>query len=89
MSEAKQDYTNRGILGKNLRRQADTHPTHSGHINIDGKEFWLSGWVREGDDGSRYFALSVKPKEARRDGAPKPDTKAAIAKPDFDDDISF
>ena len=62
---------NSGILGKNLRREKDTHPTHSGQCTIDGKPFWISAWVKEGRDGSRFFSLAFKPKMAREHaGAP-------------------
>lgn len=68
------DNTNTGILARNDRKEKDTHPDFSGSINIDGVEYWLSGWTREGKPGSklegkRYFSLAVKPKEA---AAPAP-----------------
>ena len=30
-----------------------------------GVEYWLSAWVREGDDGSKYFSLAFTPKDQR------------------------
>lgn len=60
------DNTNRGTLGKNKRKEKDTHPDYAGKINIEGVEYWLSGWLRE-KDGEKFFSLSVKPKEPRRD----------------------
>jgi hypothetical protein len=65
------DNTNTGILARNERKEKDTHPDFSGTINIDGTEYWLSGWTREGKPGSklegkRYFSLAVKPKEERQ-----------------------
>jgi hypothetical protein len=59
------DNTNRGILGKNLNKTEDKHPDYSGSINIDGTDFWLSGWLKESKkDGSKFFSLSVKPKDS-------------------------
>lgn len=55
------DNTNRGALFKNDDRKSDKHPEYSGTINVDGQEFYLNGWVREGKRG-KFFSLSVKPK---------------------------
>lgn len=41
------DKTNTGTLGVNNRREKDTHPQHKGQINIEGVEYWLSGWEKE------------------------------------------
>lgn len=80
---------NSGTLGKNDRREKDTHPTHAGKCRIDGKGYWISAWVKEGRDGSRFFSLSFKPMEQRGGGAPPRETPPAPAAPDFDDDIPF
>jgi hypothetical protein len=83
-----------GILGKNDRRTKDTHPTHSGQCTIDGKQYWISAWVKDGRDNSRFFSLAFKPKLARdHEGASQnpPAQQAGRAKPehDFDDSIPF
>jgi hypothetical protein len=87
------DNTNRGALFRNDRATSDKHPTHKGSINVNGQEFWLSAWVKEGQKG-KFFSLSVEPKEQQE--APKPDRagqwKAAAPKApqrqerDFEDD---
>ena len=65
------DNTNRGTLGRNKRKEQDTHPDFNGQINIEGVDYWLSAWVKENKtDGSKFFSLSVKPKEARQAVAP-------------------
>jgi hypothetical protein len=71
-----------GTLGKNERREKDTHPTHTGQCLIDGKAYWISAWVKEGQSG-KFFSLAFKPKEARQEPAP------AISGAAFDDDIPF
>jgi hypothetical protein len=71
MSKKQYDETNRGTLWKNDRKQSDTHPDLSGTINVDGKEYWLSGWRGKGADGGKgpILSLSVKPKEAKPERA--------------------
>ena len=41
-----------GTLFINNRRETDTHPHLSGSILLpDGKEYWFSGWIKQGKDG--------------------------------------
>jgi hypothetical protein len=89
-SSVSQNRDNSGILGKNERREKDTHPTHSGQCTIEGKQYWISAWVKDGRGGSRFFSLAFKPKMAREQGAPaNPPAQTAAAKDEFDDSIPF
>lgn len=64
------DNTNRGALFRNDKRDNPKRPDYRGEINIEGREFWLSAWIRKKNDGSDTFmSLSVEPKEDR---APAP-----------------
>lgn len=85
------DNTNSGLLAKNKRKEKDTHPDYSGSINVDGVEYWLSGWLKTGKEGSKlagekFFSLSVRPKDQQRAAAPAPVPAPAE---DFNDDIPF
>ena len=79
------DNTNRGALFKNTKREKDTHPEYNGTLNVDGVEYWISGWVKEGKSG-KFFSLSVKAKDEAK-AAPKP-VPATTADP-FGDDLPF
>ena len=80
------DETNRGTLSRNTRKTEDKHPDFSGQINVDGVEYWLSGWTKERKDGSgRFFSLSVR----RKDEAPKPAPKPEPGIAGMDEDIPF
>lgn len=59
------DNTNRGILFENDRKRSDKHPDFRGSINVDGRDYWLSGWEKETKKGPA-LSLSVEPKQDNR-----------------------
>jgi hypothetical protein len=72
------DNTNSGALFKNDRKEGDRDPDYTGNVNIDGTEYWLSGWINTSRAGEKYMALRVRPKDAgngkARDKAAQADT---------------
>lgn len=68
---------NTGSLWPNDRKQKPTDADRTGSINIDGKEYWLNGWINKAKDGRTYMGLTIKPKQ--RDGG--------LAKIGGDDDL--
>lgn len=60
---------NSGTLFKNDRREKDTHPHATGTALIDGVEYWVSAWTKEGQKG-RFQSLAFKRKEPRADQKP-------------------
>ena len=80
------DNTNRGSLFKNDKKTEDKHPDLSGSINIDGKEYWISGWSKVSKGNSKYISLSVRVKQEQTRQIDKPTTKS---KPDFDEDLPW
>jgi hypothetical protein len=56
------DNTNRWVLFKNDRKTKDTHPDYSGTLNVDGVEYFLDAWVKDGAKG-KFFSGSVKRKD--------------------------
>lgn len=66
-----------GSLFKNNRKTSETHPDYTGTIMTNGKEHWLSAWVKEGKNG-KFFSVSIGKeklplgfKEAGADELPK------------------
>ena len=77
------DETNRFALFKNDRKEKDTHPDMTGTINVDGVEYYLNAWTKEGKKG-KFLSGSIKLKEDKP-AAPK---SAPVADP-FGDDLPF
>jgi len=80
------DNTNKGVLFLNDRKEKDSHPDRKGSINIDGKEYWLSGWDKQTSRGDT-ISLSIQPKEQNK-AAQRPQ-RASAAQDGFDDDLPF
>ena len=73
---------NSGVLFKNDKIENERSPTYKGNITVDGKDYWLSAWVKEGKSG-KFMGLALSPKEQQR---PSERSKAT----NFDDsDLPF
>lgn len=55
---------NTGSLFKNDRREKDSHPHAKGSATIDGVEYWVSAWTKEGQKG-RWQSLSFQRKDEK------------------------
>jgi hypothetical protein len=80
------DDKNRGSFWKNDRKETDKHPDWTGSLNVDGLEYWVSGWTKRKDANPKAPLLSftVKLKEAK---APAKPVSAAQKDVEFDDEI--
>lgn len=54
-----------GTLFKNDRREKDSHPNATGTAIIDGVEYWVSAWTKDGQKG-KFQSLSFKRKDERK-----------------------
>ena len=52
-------------------------PDYKGKAIIDGKEFWVSGWIKKTNDGKSFMSLSFKPK-VKQETENKPTKKDPI-----------
>jgi hypothetical protein len=55
---------NSGVLFKNDKKETEKHPDYKGNIMVDGNEYWLSAWIKEGKTG-KFMGLALSPKEAQ------------------------
>jgi hypothetical protein len=54
------DNTNRWTLNKAANKQQDSHADYQGKINVEGKEYWLNGWIKDGPNG-KFISGNIKP----------------------------
>ena len=83
-TEMDYDNHNRGALFRNDAKDPtdDRDRDYNGTLDVEGTEYWISGWVRTSKNGRKFLSLSVKPKQE------PPATNKSRAD-DFDDMISF
>jgi hypothetical protein len=62
---AEYDNTNTFVLFKNDKGDNPKRPDYTGNANVDGIEFRISGWIREGANG-KFISGSVQMKEAAK-----------------------
>jgi hypothetical protein len=83
-TEMEYDNTNRGALFRNDDKNDNQDRDYFGPLDIEGTEYWLSGWVRiSKKSGKKYLSLSIKPKQD------KPPATNKSPAGDFGDEIAF
>lgn len=64
------DNTNSGALFKNDKKQKPNHPDYRGTLNVEGVEFWISGWIKQGKNGS-FMSLAIQEKQEQARQTPQ------------------
>jgi len=58
-------------MSRNKRKEKSTHADYKGKATIAGKDYWISGWKKEGDDGAWLsLAFELKVDKPERESAP-------------------
>ena len=68
------DYDNRNTftLFVNDKKGNDKAPDRSGTLNVNGVDYYIDGWLREGKNG-KFLSGKIKPKRAPRDDPDEPE----------------
>jgi len=69
------DNTNTGAMFANDKGDNDKRPDRKGSLNVDGVDYWISGWLRESKEGKKFLSLKVERKEAAKPSAAPPAKK--------------
>lgn len=60
---------NSGSVFKNDKKENDKHPDYKGTVMVNGKEMWISMWVKTAqsgkNQGSKFFSVAFKDKEMK------------------------
>jgi len=73
-----------GSLFKNLNKATENHPDFNGSIMINGKEHWLSAWVKESPKAGKFFSVSIGKEKQPKGFTPKGEDE--LPKNTLDDD---
>jgi hypothetical protein len=76
---------NSGVLFKNDKKESNNHPDYKGNVRVNGQEYWLSAWIKEGKNG-KFMGLALSPKQ-EQEAPVKSKPKAGFD--DLDSDIPF
>jgi hypothetical protein len=79
---ADKQFDNSGILFRNDNKNGERDRDYKGEATIEGRAFWVSGWIKEAKNGSKFLTFSFKPKEEKAAAKTKGDTP-------YDDQIPF
>jgi hypothetical protein len=80
---------NSGVLFKNDKKDTEKHPDYKGNIMVDGQEYWLSAWIKEGKTG-KFMGLAVSPRDAQPPAGKVPYGQGGTTKEGRDsEDIPF
>lgn len=80
---------NSGALFRNEKRATEQHPEYTGKITIEGKDYYLSAWVNEMQNGQKYFAIKATPKVEATPTTTAPAQPQTSTIPDPVDDLPF
>ena len=85
-----QQRENSGALFKNDKQGVENRPDYKGDVNVNGVEYWISAWLKEGKNG-KFMSLSFQPKQkpgsVSQPQANRPKGPAAVA--DMEDNVPF
>lgn len=63
------DNEKKGTLGENLYKEHDKHPDMKGRCTINGVDYNISGWMKQGKTGP-FYSLSFSEKQDKKPAEP-------------------
>ena len=53
------DNTNKVVIFKNNKKEKETQPDYTGTVNVEGKDYSVSLWIKEGKAG-KFFSGKIQ-----------------------------
>jgi hypothetical protein len=78
------DKTNTFVLFVNDKGDNDKRPDRTGTLNVDGVEYFMDGWIKQGTKGP-FLSGKIKPKDTK----PAPKRNSDVSGYNPDDEIAF
>lgn len=73
---------NTGAIFKNEKKADQKHPDYRGKINIYGKDMEIALWIRESQNGLKYFSAALSEPY-------NPEQTQSVSVQNNDDDLPF
>ena len=71
------DNNNSGVLFRNAKKENEKQPDYTGSVDIEGTEYWLSGWKRTAKGSGNTF-ISIKLQDKNESNEQKQENKEEI-----------
>lgn len=78
------DNTNSGAVWLNTEKLSERHPDYKGKLNVNGEDYWLSGWKQNSSTNPRAPLVRFK---IEKKGAPHKTKEES--QPPIDYDLPF
>ena len=72
-----------GSMFKNDKKTQPNHPDYRGDVKVEGKLYWMSGWIKETKDGAKFLSISLTLKDDN------PVTRPTTLPTFYDDSMPF
>jgi hypothetical protein len=79
------DNNNKGTISKNDKKTEPKHKDYSGSAVIDGQEYWISGWIKDGRNG-KFLSLAFDLKDKNKASS---SSRASNQEESSDDEMPF
>ena len=61
---AQKEKENSGVLFRNNKKETEKHPDYTGKCLVNGKVMFISSWINESANGTKYMALKFQEPKA-------------------------